>query len=63
MAMRITDECVCCSYCTSACPVGAITQKNEEMYEIDPDKCVECQGYRESPGCAEVCSVGCIVKA
>ena len=63
MAMKITDECICCCECILHCPVHAISQKNEEEVVIDPDICVECEGFADSPTCADLCSVGCIVKA
>ena len=63
MAMKVTDDCTGCGYCITRCPVQAIVVKDDGQCQIDPDKCVECKGYNESPTCAEVCSVGCIVKA
>lgn len=63
MAMKITDECICCRDCMLQCPVHAISQKSEEKLEIDPDICNECEGFSERPSCADLCSVGCIVKA
>lgn len=62
MAMKITDDCISCGACEPQCPVDAISE-GEEHYEIDPDVCVECEGYADSPQCVEVCPVDCIVKA
>ena len=33
---------------------------NEEIYEIDPNKCTECVGHFEEPQCQQVCPVSCI---
>ena len=62
MAMKITDECIACGACESDCPVEAITE-GDTQFEIDPDKCVECEGYSPSPQCVDVCPVDCIEKA
>jgi len=62
MAMKITDECIACAACEEECPVDAITE-GEEIFEIDPDKCVECEGHFDSPQCVEVCPSDAIVKA
>lgn len=56
MAMTITDECIACGACESECPVGAISE-SDTQFEIDPDKCVECDGYSDEPQCAGVCPV------
>ena len=34
-----------------------------EIYEINPEKCVECEGYFDTSQCVEVCPVDCIIKA
>jgi ferredoxin len=44
------------------CPVSAISE-GEEIYEIDPEKCVECVGHFDSPQCADVCPSDAVVKA
>ena len=63
MAMKITDECISCGACEPECPVEAITE-GDVVYVIDGDKCVECEGYFDTPQCAEVCPIDdCIVKA
>jgi ferredoxin len=62
MAMKILDTCIACGACTPECPVNAISE-GDPIYIIDPDKCVECQGYFDSPQCVSVCPVDCIVKA
>ena len=62
MAMKITDECIACGSCEAECPVDAITE-GDEFYEIDPNKCVECQGHFDEPQCVEVCPSDAVVKA
>jgi ferredoxin len=61
MAMKITDECIACDACVAECPVDAISEA--DIYVIDPEKCVECEGHYDSPQCVEVCPVECIEKA
>ncbi len=62
MAMKITDECIACGSCELECPVGAISE-GDEIYEIDPDVCVECEGYHDTQQCVEVCPADASVKA
>lgn len=62
MAMKITDDCIACGTCEDECPVSAISE-GEEHYVIDPDVCVECEGYYDEPQCASVCPEDAIVKA
>jgi ferredoxin len=56
MAYKINDECISCGACEPECPVQAISE-GETIYVIDPNKCVECVGYNDSPQCAEICPV------
>jgi ferredoxin len=58
MSLLITDDCINCDVCEPECPNDAIYM-GEEIYEIDPDKCTECQGHFDVPQCAEVCPVDC----
>ena len=62
MSMRITDECIACGACEGECPVGAISE-GDTQFEIDPAKCVECEGYSDSPQCADICPNDAIEKA
>lgn len=60
MALLITDECINCDVCESACPNQAISQ-GEEIYQINPQKCTECVGHYLEPQCIQVCPVSCII--
>jgi len=62
MAMKITDECISCGACVPDCPTEAISE-GDVIYIIDPNTCVECEGYNDEPQCLAVCPVECIVKA
>jgi ferredoxin len=59
MSLKITDECINCDVCEPECPNEAIYQ-GETIYEIDPNRCTECQGHFDTPQCQEVCPVDCI---
>lgn len=63
MALKITDECIACGACLPECPTNSITEGT--LYVINPDTCVECEGYFDSPQCQAVCPVAdvAIVKA
>ena len=60
MALKITDQCVNCDVCEPVCPNKAISL-GPEIYEIAPDHCTECVGHFDTPQCAEVCPVECII--
>ncbi len=51
MAYKITDDCVACGACASACPVEAITE-GDGKFVINADLCIECGA------CAGECPVG-----
>lgn len=61
MALKITEECINCDVCEPVCPNLAIYQ-GAAIYEIDPDKCTECEGHFDEPQCVAVCPVDCIIK-
>ena len=62
MAFKITEDCISCGACESVCPNQAISQ-GPEFYEIDPNKCKECEGSYDTQQCASVCPVDACVKA
>jgi ferredoxin len=61
MALLINEECISCGACEPECPTNSISE-GDTIYVIDPETCVECKGYHDSPQCIEVCPVDCIVK-
>lgn len=60
MAYMITAECVNCSACEQECPVQAITAAADQ-YVIDPNICVDCDGYFEEARCKWACPVNACV--
>lgn len=60
--MKITDECINCAACEPECPVEAISE-GDEIYVIDSDLCIECEGHFDEPQCVLVCPTDAIVKA
>lgn len=61
MSLKITTECTSCGACEGECPVNAISE-GDEYFEIDPNKCVECKGYADTPMCQDACPVDAIIK-
>lgn len=61
MAYEIKSDCIICGACEAVCPVEAI-EIGEDIYEIDADKCIECQSYYDEPQCVNVCPVNVIFK-
>ncbi|MEE1186068.1 MAG: 4Fe-4S binding protein [Acutalibacteraceae bacterium] len=53
MAFKISDECIMCGACASACPADAISE-GDTQYNIDPEACLDCGS------CAAGCPVGAI---
>lgn len=62
MALLITDDCINCDMCVPECPNDAISL-GPDIYEIDVNKCTECEGYYDQPSCIPVCPVECIIPA
>jgi ferredoxin len=60
MSYMITSECINCSACEIECPVRAITPAADQ-YIIDPDICIECEGYYPEARCKWACPVNACV--
>lgn len=61
MSFRIKENCIICSYCEPVCPVKAISL-GEDIYEINPKRCIDCKGFHDEPQCYVVCPVDAIEK-
>ena len=61
MAVIITEKCVNCFSCLYECPVNAISDmkdnpEGKDIFYVNPNICVECVGYHDTPICAQSCS-------
>ncbi len=56
LSYHITDKCVGCSVCKTACPVQAISGERRTTHIINTDICVKCNS------CLEKCPVSAIIK-
>jgi ferredoxin len=61
MTYTITNQCIACDRCLSACPTGAI-QRYGQHYWINAERCNNCEGHYGIPQCWASCPTneGCV---
>ena len=64
MTYIITDHCILCGRCQSACPTGAIRQ-TAQGFKIQVDRCNDCVGVYSVAQCWSICPTNraCIQEA
>jgi NADH-quinone oxidoreductase subunit F len=45
---RVTDNCIGCTLCAQACPVGAIGYRPYQKHEVDQRLCTRCDMCRQA---------------
>ena len=61
MPYTITEDCINCDACRSECPTESVSAGGD-IYVIDPNTCVECEGYYDAPKCVEMCPIDGVVQ-
>jgi ferredoxin len=60
MALTILEDCINCDACRPECPTESVSA-GDDIYQIDPETCVECVGHFDEPKCVEMCPIDCLV--
>jgi ferredoxin len=60
MAYTVTEDCINCDACRPECPTESVSI-GDDTYLIDPNTCVECVDFFDTPKCVELCPIDCII--